>query len=237
MQRRQFILGGSVVATSMLAGCSTNPDGWTDRDFSTNPLSDGESSESNPPASSSTGDGDDGADVAAQRPTANPAGKTVTHDQIAVSVDGLLAAEEYQLDVEDSEVYPPTAGGYWMFANVSVEHVGSERRPFPNPERVTLPYEDDADGRQYFREQDFEVRGEAYQNYHATLLEKQIYERGAFPGVTIDGWLVFEVPRQYQLDEFLVTIRWGTEEGGVTTERWKFAEDDIQRNPKRDYSG
>jgi hypothetical protein len=220
MDRRSLIAKGASIPLVGLAGCQSVQ--------MTSPSSgDGNESDQDPEDGSAT----------TVRERAHQAGETVTHDQIEVAANQLLAAGEYRLDVEDSEVRPPTAGGYWMFVNLSVTHVGDERRPFPHAEDTQMPYETEATARQFFEDEDFEVRENVYTNYHATLARKAIYDRGAFPGVTVGGWLVFEVPRQYQLGKLLVELQWGTESAGQTTERWKFSEDDIIRTPQRDYSG
>jgi hypothetical protein len=153
MDRRRFTVSGTTILSGVgLAGCQAV--NFTDGSGGT--------------TSQQQSGKEDSVDEGVSRDDANPAGESVAHDQLEVSANQLLAASEYRLNVEDSEVHPPTAGGYWMFVNITVTHVGKERRPFPSPENARMPYQDEAAARQFFEDHDFEVRDDVYTNYHAT---------------------------------------------------------------------
>lgn len=200
------------------------------------------------------------------------AGETSERGHLAVTVHELVAATEIGItdtgrgygydddtevntpdsgpsESEDGEkMIPPTAGGLWFLGRVEVEHIGKNRRPLPYPEEMFLPYSDDDEASQFFPGSHIVVRDEMYDDLDTLYNQRNIYQRGAFPSVNVSGWVLFEVPLQYNLDKVLFQVRWPPDSldenvgfGGGDKNRpadsWKFTSDDLTRIPGRGYEG
>lgn len=161
--------------------------------------------------------------------------QVATVNQLVLAEEVIPAANEQDADEEEPEAMePPTAGGLWALCELEIEHTGDQRREYPGASDSFFIYEDYDESELFTPDSPVEVRGDRYPMYHEQYSERAIDSRGAFPGVTLSGWLLYEVPRLYDLDEFTVVVPLG-----VDSERhpWVFDEDHVTRVPSRDYDG
>lgn len=192
---------------------------------------------------SSSPNGDDEEDTRSRhqrmQDAAAEVGEEVEYQYQLVQVHDLVVAETITENANEQgdeggreELEPPTAGGLWAACEFSIEHTGWERREFPAPEDAYFVYKDYDEAEQFNPESPFEIRDDRYTTYSQHYTARNIDDRGAFPGVTVRGWLVFEVPRLYELDEFVLTIPLGIDDRPHT---WVFDEEDLTQVPDRDY--
>lgn len=146
------------------------------------------------------------------------AGDRVTADSLAVTIGDIATGGEYQLkeaaddDDDDEGREVPTAGGQWFLCQISVEQLDAIRREYPNPEdAIELFYEQRDTATQFFPADSLIMGEETYVPFELILNQRQIPSNGAFPGVEVTGWLVFEIPEEYELSQTLLGVTWGRE--------------------------
>lgn len=205
MDRREFLAGVAATGVAATAGCINTGGGNSEEE-----------------AASTREE---------RRSNARLAGERVVANNIAVTIHELVMAESWKLEGEEENL-PPTAGGHWALCRIEVEQVGEKRLDYPVPQDdITFPYHEEDEAEQFFPEEQIIVREEYYDSYHATLTERNIYERGAFPGVIVDAWLLFEIPREYIVEDLMCSVTWGKEENEGTAS-WVFEEEHITQVPE-----
>lgn len=149
-------------------------------------------------------------------------GDRVTADSLAITVGDIATGSAYRLESNDTAEDPPTAGGQWLLCQLTVEQLDTVRRDFPLPgEAIELTYQEQTTASQVFPSDSVVMNGETYVPYDLILSQRQITSNGAFPGVEVTGWVVFEVPQEYDLSQILLGVSWGRGEDRGTA-YWTF---------------
>lgn len=205
MDRRSYLRSVSAVGIGTgLAGCLNTPD-------------------------TGTSDGDSGSQSYQDRlAESRTGGDRVTADSLAVTVGDIATGVEYQLEGNDTAESPPTAGGQWFLCQLTIEQLDTIRRDFPNPaEAIELSYEERDVASQFFPSDSLIMNEETYVPYDLILNQRRIPSNGAFPGVEVTGWLVFEIPEEYELSQTVLGVTWGrgSEQG---TAYWTFDESHLR---------
>lgn len=206
MDRRAFLTAAGTTATMALAGCLGN----------------------NSPDDDETAG-----------PPVHPLGETASHRGVHVTFNKYHLANRYAVYRRSSDTTnqsfsegdweePPTAGGIFLCANVTVEHQGAGRRQFP-------PVGDPGDPTQsgiygtyngeplqfFFPSWTFRANNRDYQSYAGLITANEAGSRGVYPGVAFDAWIITEVPRALRPAQLVMTVAWGTQ-NNITHHKWYF---------------
>lgn len=191
MQRRRFVqLSGSAVITA-LAGCTGGDDGGGD---------------------------EQGGGQKERIPVGEPAaahGLEVTLNGYDL-VEGYYRYNDRDESYPDSEaaiIEPETAGGVFMFLDVTFENVGDSQRVFPGlgeGRGLWVTYGGEAVP---FNREEQPVKSlqdhEYDHNYWMSLEKKGVAEDGAFPGHEVRTWIICEVPWELERDQFALHVDLG----------------------------
>lgn len=144
----------------------------------------------------------------------------VTADQFAdYAADDLVA-----FDDDDFE-QPPTSGGEFLFIGIVVDNVADSRRAFPSDDEFILEYNEDNLEQFTPRDRFFTTDNQdEYVSYTATVDEEDARRQGTFPGVTIEGWLIFEVPEGFSPSDLMLVVTFGGEDNSELPQPWIMSE-------------
>lgn len=212
MKRRRFIQGAAAAGLSVsLAGCSMMSSG-----------------------SSSDGPSPDGSGDTVQ------IGESIEENGLEVVVEDYALVDRYGVyrepwgedearppEDEDDYEKPPTAGGQFLMLHLKVKNTGENEKTFPLGEQMTLRYGgNEKPG--FFPDNDFDADGSRYKSYVAEVTDNNANENGAYPGVSISGMVMFEVPKQFNRRLVKFSMVWG--EDGNGDGNWTLV-------PPEDYEG
>lgn len=214
MDRRRFIQSAAAAGlTVSMAGCSMMSSGSDDS--SDGPSPDG-----------------DGNTVEIGESIENSGLKVTVKDYSLISQYGVYRepwGEDEARPPEDKEDYqkPPTAGGQFIMLHLSIENVGDNEIKYPIGEQMELTYGGEKKPG-FFPENDFDADGSRYKSFVAEVISQKANENGAYPGVTISGMVLFEVPKQFNRRMVKFSLTWGAD--GEGSGNWTLV-------PPEDYEG
>lgn len=128
----------------------------------------------------------------------------------------------------DSFEDPPTQGGQFMAIQVTMRHVGERR--------ISLPFEASAfdlanDGHpedEFLIEDPWVSAAEVFPSWVFFVQEHEMNEQGVFPGVSVRGYIAFEVPIQSDLNELTGIVRWAGNEDEEQEVYWDVTAEDVE---------
>lgn len=132
---------------------------------------------------------------------------SVTHEGLQVSVTDYKVVENATaVDTNSNQFVDPD--GAALLVNMRVTHVGENEREFPHPAvgEVVGQYNGERVS-SVTTYRNFSVREETYTKYGAVYQEQSASE--AYQGTAVQGWIIFEVPPDPDLEDVTVTAVWG----------------------------
>jgi hypothetical protein len=235
MDRRRYLaLVGSGLTLS-IAGCTgdddesgdNTSDGGTDSDG--NRGNGGGNGTDNTTGDNNGSDGETGGDGAGSGGRNNEpltVGDSVTSNGLEISVTEFELASEYTEvfpDGDEGELQTASPGAVFLFIKVTVTHDGETEKTFPGPGDVDAFYlGDKVDRVVTYTEPNYRIDGTIYTRYDNALDGAE--REGVFPGTEVQGWVIFEVPENFDQTETEIEIEDDefSEEG--RTYRWELSE-------------
>jgi hypothetical protein len=213
MDRRKYLaLAGSGLTLS-IAGCTGEDAESGDNTTGDNNGSDGGT------------DGDEAGDGSGSDGLLS-IGDSVTSDGLEISVIEYDIAREYTEVLpggDEGEIETASSGAVFLFVKISVTHDGETAKIFPGTQDVDAFYlGEKVDIVETFDGPNYRVGGTIYTRY-ANALDGADLE-GVFPGTEVQGWVVFEMPENFDQTETEIEIE-DTEFSEVgRTYRWRLSE-------------
>jgi len=134
-------------------------------------------------------------------------GESVTQGQLTITVSNYTFAQR----LDDAVVRNSSENSKFLLVVVSVENTGTvQQRP---PRNFELFYYDEEIDMRPLAEESFYVRGKELDRYLSNTGYSELY-----PGDTVEGWVVFEVPKDFDSKNATVQIGYGD------SLRWRLAE-------------
>jgi hypothetical protein len=122
-----------------------------------------------------------------------PLGGLVTIGGIKVSVDGYEFASSYEDEYRGQVT--PAEGAKFLWINVYAENVGEVEKSLPGAYYFRLLYKED------------EIRGHTPE--YVRSKGREMYKaESIYPGVSREGWILYELPIAAQAHDILVRLEW-----------------------------
>lgn len=160
-------------------------------------------------------------------------GEAHTEHGVRVTISNYVTADQF-IDYSSDDVVafdddefeqPPTSGGQFIFIGVVVDNVSDSNRAFPSDDEFLLEYNEDQLEQFTPRDRFFTTNNEdEYVSYTATVDEQDARRQGTFPGVNIEGWLIFEVPEGFNPSSLVLLCTFGGQDRDEFVQPWNMTE-------------
>jgi hypothetical protein len=224
MQRRKFLALSGASAATLLSGC----------------LGGGDDSKSGELAIPD--------DV---EPT--PIGESIEHGGLKVTLDDPVLFDHYapydcsapqfyedddaiecQPPSPDNFEEPPTRGGQFMAMQLTIEHTGQRRINYPvSTDAFDLGNDGYAEKHHLF-EAPWVAAGNVFPSWVFFVNQHDMADQGVFPGVSVRGYIAFEVPIKSDLNQYTGMVRWTGNAEEEQTSYWNITEDDVDNLTNRE---
>lgn len=160
--------------------------------------------------------------------------------QTAVKHDGILASVlnyktipyyanatnyDYQNTTArpDKRQTPSVAGSTFLLVNVYFKHIGNGKLYFPWPKNIQLTT-GNTDAEAVTANNPIAVHPTKYTPYKQTLnTHNNPHRKGAYSGVTLNAWRIFQVPQQFDPARTICSIKWNPTHSNPTTAHWRLS--------------
>jgi hypothetical protein len=137
-------------------------------------------------------------------------GESVTYGGLEIVATDTVTVDEFTnvySDGSEGDTKTPESGAVFLFVNIHVQNIGETEISFP--ERggdIELVYKGQGASDE-FTGVDMRANSTLYPNYSRTL-EDEGADTGAYPDSTVEGWVIFELPEEFERSDAIVTIRY-----------------------------
>jgi hypothetical protein len=151
-------------------------------------------------------------------------GENATTKSLTATVTDYQTISEYEaisfshtLDEYQRERVTPEEGATFVIVHLRVKNTGETEEYLPDAGDISLIYKSEASSGAY--ESRFNHSGETYKTYWEQRDQKG---ETVFPGVGAEGWVIYEVPENFEPSEAVVRIEM-EQEGSIDDipHRWK----------------
>jgi hypothetical protein len=138
--------------------------------------------------------------------------------------DSVITTDYAEINSAGNEVESETSepGALFLLMKISIEHVGETEILLPTGFDFELIYKQE-NASFLVTGSDIRANGTTYPSYSRVLKNKDA-DSGAFPGTTVQGWVVFELPEGFDRSDAFVTIEHNTRSIEAREYRWRLAE-------------
>ena len=149
-----------------------------------------------------------------ESPKSQSVGESIFHAGLKMTIPDYKIIDEFTEvtnDGSERDVQTPSPGAAFLFVNIVLKNVGKTEREVPSDDNINIIYKKEGISSDPFI--NMKVDNKIYSRY------QKDYTSGLFPGKTLQGWVVFQVPREFTESDAVVTIERGGIRGGDVDNR------------------